>query len=249
MKNDELLDSLDSLTKGKSKVEDSLAEMDSKLASQVIPQTEDDLKPFADPDYKKLEKAMKSGVELNVVKNTSDEHLILSWSLPLVPEDMLSSFMNFRNAKLVEYGLAETAPKDQMIFLIEGRTFNFLQQYMDMNNIPVFTPVREGLDIKIGSRFVIPAGGSVIMTDKQMVGIEQYIKIRRFSETAETHSSWLGFLVPKKVEKVSDLRLVNRSYVAKQDVLNGALKVSQNVKPQTYIKKFSDLGSIEVATE
>lgn len=182
-----------------------------------------------DPDYETLDKMMKAGKELYIVKNTANIPVVMDWDLVLLPEDMLKAFNEYLSGKYVQYGMERLIGKQTIIAVYQnGKTINFLHNYMTEKQIPTLVSKQEGKEFDTRSQFVIHPDETIIVTKEQLVSLAKYEKLKYVSPNVKGDKKEVifGFLIFNPVEKGSQLREVRRSYVTYKDVMNSEAPVS-----------------------
>ena len=184
------------------------------------------------PDYDGIIKRIKTGEEIFLVKNSASVPLVLDWDIPLLPEDIKNEWQQYLGRKYVQYGLERFVGKFIMIAVfVEGRTVNFLEQFMLEKQIPTLIPVRAGKETRIKSCFVIQSNEVVLVTSEQIKSLAKYEQVKRTWDKADggiSESDWLGFLRFKKAtiqdiedskNKVQIDKKVTRSFITTDDVM------------------------------
>ncbi len=196
------------------------------------------------PNYEDIKSKMKQGEKMYSLKNTADITLTTDWNLETLPVDMHGEFKKYLEAKYIQHGLQMLVGRAILVaIIVEGRTINFLENYLKQKQFPTLLPVVAGPEIDFRSQLVIPSGESVIVTERQMKALEAFHKVRDphpQSDGKTTYSDWLGFLVVKEL-KPEDLKDIKRSFVTSTDVIRGKLEaISERVE-----REIKALGSKE----
>lgn len=194
-------------------------------------------KPVSLPDYEVLIKKMNSGTNLFAVKNTADIPLVRDWDLTLMPEDLVEKFNVFLRDKYIQYGYHSllNANVRMTSILVDNRTINFIEQFMNQHQIPTIIPTRVGKETPLKSQLVIPSQDAVIVAEKQLESLEPLEKIKKLipnSKGESIPSSWLGFLIfePLTADTIRDYK---RSIVTYEDIM----KSEVNINVKDYIEK------------
>lgn len=179
----------------------------------------------SEPRYDKLKRIIHDGGKLYKVKNTSNKLFGIDWDLALLPNDMQDDFKKYLEGKYIAYGLRKLLGNTALMVRIykEGRTVDFLHNYLVEAQIPTLVPAAVGRDTIMVSKVIIPAGESAVFTERQLESLEKFEKVMRKSPDGEM-SDWLGFLVFTELSKETVVE-VPRSYVFEEDIRNGALVV------------------------
>lgn len=179
------------------------------------------------PNYDKLKQMLDTGSDLYVVKNLSKILLYIPWDLVLMPTDLVPDFKRYLSAKYTQYNMAHLAKSDTLMVAIfqNGRTVNFLENFMVEKNVPIIMAVQEGMETALRSRFVIPPDDSVICTAEQLKSLEQF-HATQYVASEDKKSSTLGFLRFTQVTTEKELRKVKRSYVTLADTIQGRIDVA-----------------------
>jgi len=192
-----------------------LDELDTKAPSKKsAPIQEVDLSRV---DYKNLKKVIQT-TNLYAMKNVSDKDLSCDWDLTLMPVGMQEEFDKYLSDRYNMYQIKEANLDFRIVVLYrEGRSINFLHQFMTEKKVPVLESVREGRETKIKSQFVLPAGATAIVTETQYKSLVRYEKKR--VTVKDENSDWFGVLVFKQLNE-ENLKKVNHSFVTLQDIKN-----------------------------
>lgn len=186
-------------------------------------------------DYTHLESLLSAGTNLFAVKNTMKDPFVYDWNLELLPEDLEAEFDKYLEKKYVEYGRENLIGRARMVSLFEnGKTINFLNSFLTSKKFPVVMPRQEGKEEEYRSTFVINAGESVILTEKQAESLRYLEKVKRVweKEGVKTESPWLGFLIIEPIQDVKDLLKYSISYVTSKDAFATAQEVGE-IKKQS----------------
>ncbi len=196
--------------------------IDTKKVEEVLDNiTAEDVKSVSKVDYLALKKRLDKGEVLFAVKNTADIPLIQDWNLDLLPEDIEEDFNKYLETKYVQYELSQVVKGHRVVALYyEGRTVNFLNNYLDEKTYPLPLPVKEGKEVIIRSSFLLNSGDTVILTEKQTESLRRFEKIKHTwsSEGKRRSTDWLGFLTMRQVKDSQDLFKYDISYVTSEDV-------------------------------
>lgn len=173
-------------------------------------------------DYDNLKKVMKT-TKLYAVKNTGPD-LIVDWDLDLIPDDLRDTFDKYLSEKYNVYQIKESNLTFRLVVLYkDGRSINFLHQFMTEKKIPNLENVQEGPETMIRSQFVLPSGAVAIVTDRQYNSLKKFEKKRAVNKDGSA-GSWDGTLVFKELDE-SNLKKVKHSFVTSQDVKNNEFEV------------------------
>lgn len=173
-------------------------------------------------DYEALKKQAQEQ-NLWAVKNVGEEDLVCDWDLNLIPEELKEDFDRYLSEKYNIFQIKEANLDFRIVTLYrEGRSINFLHQFMTEKKIPSLETVVEGKETIIKSQFVLPKGATAIVTQSQYESLKRYEKRR--TGTPAGMSDWHGSLVFKKLEpeKVEKLQY---SFVTVQDIKNNGFEV------------------------
>ena len=180
--------------------------------------------PIGRLNYEALEKMAKEQT-LWAVKNVGEEDLVCDWDLNLMPEELKESFDKYLSEEYNMFQIKEANLDFRIVALYRnGRTINFLHQFMTEKKIPSLETVYEGGIAEIKSQFVLPKGITAIVTQSQYESLKRFEKKRVGS--ASGMSDWTGFLVfkrlePEKVEKIQ------YSFVTVQDIKNNGFEATE----------------------
>ncbi len=185
-------------------------------------------------NYKHLEKLIKDGVTLCVIKNTLTTPFVHNWNLELLPEDLEEEFDKYLEKKYVEYGKENLIGKSRMVAIFEeGQTVNFLDSFLTGKRYPVVLPVQEGKEEKLKSCFVLNPLKEVIVTAYQAESLRALEKTKRVwddKDKGKVESDWTGFLIISEIEDVKDLEKYGISYVTSEDVMNTHENISEAIR-------------------
>jgi hypothetical protein len=177
-------------------------------------------------DYGYLKDLLKKEV-LYVVKNVGKEDLVCDWDLSLMPEDLKPDFDKYLSDRYNVYQIKEANLDFRIVAVYrEGRSINFLHQFMTERRIPNLEMVREGREVLLKSQFALPAGKMAIITEEQYKSLQRYEKRRTLSQ--EGVSDWSGVLVFKKITKPEQLEKIEYSFVTSQDIKNNNFEVEKH---------------------
>jgi hypothetical protein len=180
------------------------------------------------PDYEYLEKYMESN-PLYAVVNTLNKPFIIDWDRNLMPEDMTKDFEAYLADKYKTYNMPLNDNVGMCAVFIDGRTVNFLENFMNESSVPALIPMNVGNEVRIKSQFLINANESVICTATQVESLKRYEKVKmEFGVAEKTYSDWLGFLIFKDIEK-GNLEDYTRSFVTYSDTVKGSTVVTETV--------------------
>jgi hypothetical protein len=185
-------------------------------------------------DVANLEGMLENGDRLFVVKNSSDEPLVLDWNLELLPADLEDEFNKYLEKKYLEYGQEGLIGGPRVVAIFqEGRTINFLNSFLTNKKFPIVLPRNAGREEEFRSSFVLNAGESVILTETQKNSLNRFEKMKRVWEKdgKRTASPWLGFLVFTPIQEGEELLKYSMSYVTSDDTINSAQDIGE-VKTQ-----------------
>lgn len=167
-------------------------------------------------NYAELAKLMKT-TNLYAVKNTSNKDLILDWDLSLMPKELESDFKKYLTDKYIQFGLDKLTNETVLVAVyINGRTINFLHNYMNDIQVPFITRVYQSGEAVIKSQLIIPAKETVICTEQQLESLNRFRKSRIEIEDGK-FSDWSGFLAVKLLDK-DNLNKVKYSIVTVEDL-------------------------------
>jgi len=185
--------------------------------------------PIGRLDYEALEKMAKEQT-LWAVKNVGEEDLVCDWDLNLMPEELKESFDKYLSEKYNMFQIKEANLDFRIVALYRnGRTINFLHQFMTEKKIPSLETVYEGGIAEIKSQFVLPKGVTAIITQAQYESLKRFEKKRIVS--ASGSSDWSGFLVFKRLEP-EKVRKIQYSFVTVQDIKNNGFEaVERDLQP------------------
>ena len=209
-------------------------------------------KPVATADFTNAKKLLRKGQLLYRVKNDSDAPLVTDWCVPMLPEDMHAEMKSYLKKKYVQYGFGESIQEPKTVaILVQGRTVNFLFQYMTENDYPTIVALPEGREIVSRSRFILRPGEVILMNEEQLDGIRQYQKIKKEYPTEEgpITSDWMGFLLFTPVSQDKpDFDDIERVFCTRDDLLRTGLDIS---KSDIVIKRRKGRGAANIteATE
>lgn len=169
-------------------------------------------------DYKNLKEVRKVG-NLYAMKNVGKEDIVCDWDLDLMPEELKPEFDKYLSERYNIYQIKEANLDFRIVVLYrEGRSINFLHQFMTEKKIPNLETIREGKEVAIKSQFVLPAGETAIITERQYNTLKKYEKRRTMTETGP--SDWYGVAAFKLITDDSQLEKVNHSFVTVSDIKN-----------------------------
>jgi hypothetical protein len=176
--------------------------------SNPVPEVKSDSSNISDlktdPDV--LE-AFRQNVPLYLIRNVDSKvTLLYDWTLNLLPDDAKSGWEKYLAEQYNLYGLDRSSMTTVItVVLVQGRSINFLENYLISIGYPKMVSRREGRIEKMASRFILPPGESVIMSESQSEALIAYKKSRmRFdkgNDDEEKVSDWTGFLVFKPLSR------------------------------------------------
>jgi len=177
-------------------------------------------------NYKVLRDMMGSK-NLYAVKNSSKKDLVCDWDLSLIPEELKPEFDKYLSNMYNLYQIKE-ANLDFRIVVVyrQGRSINFLHQFMTEKGIPNLVTVREGREILVKSQFVLPAGEMAIITEQQYESLKRYEKKRQITNIGE--SDWSGSLVFKQITSPETLEKIEHSFVTVSDIKNNEFEIQEH---------------------
>lgn len=191
-----------------------LDEVTEKTSKKSAPKVEVGLSRV---DYDNLKKVAKT-TQLYAVKNVGNKDLSCDWDINLMPEDLKKDFDKYLSDRYNVYQIKESNLDFRIVVLYrDGRSINFLHQFMTERRIPNLESVQEGPEVVIKSQFVLPKGQTAIITQVQYDSLKKYEKKR--VKTKEGDSDWFGSLVFKPITE-RDFSKINHSFVSSTDVKN-----------------------------
>lgn len=196
-------------------------------------------------NYDNLKKIMKT-TKLYAVKNTGDD-LIIDWDLDLIPDDLRDDFDKYLSEKYNIYQIKESNLTFRLVVLYkDGRSINFLHQFMTEKKIPNLENVREGAETTIKSQFVLPKGKIAVITERQYNSLKKFEKKRAVDKEGKP-GDWDGTLVFKGLNEESS-RKVSYSFVTTEDVKNNEFEVKEenslNKKNSTTLQYSDELSEL-----
>lgn len=175
-------------------------------------------------DYDNLKKVIKT-TSLFAVKNVGKKDLITDWDLNLMPEDLKPEFDKYLTERYNVYQVKETNLDFRIVAIFrEGRTINFLHQFMTEKKVPNLETVQEGKETFIKSQFALPVGATAVVTQEQYESLKRFEKRRAKTESGD--SDWFGFLAFKEL-KEQDLKKLSHSFVSVKDIKNNEFEVAE----------------------
>jgi len=173
-------------------------------------------------DYENLKKVAKT-TQIYAVKNVGKTDLICDWDLNLIPGDLKEEFDKYLSDRYNVYQIKEANLDFRIVVLYkDGRSINFLHQFMTEKKIPNLESVQEGPENVIKSQFVLPVGKTALITEDQFESLRRYEKKRNVTQTGT--SDWFGSLVFKPVDE-SSFKKVSYSFVSTNDIKNNEFEV------------------------
>lgn len=177
-------------------------------------------------DYKNLKEVLKSK-NLYAVKNVGKTDLVCDWDLNLMPEELKPEFDSYLSDRYNVYQIKEANLDFRIVVLYrEGRSINFMHQFMTEKKIPNLETVREGKEVLVKSQFVLPAGKTAIVTEDQYESLKRYEKRRQASDAGV--SDWFGNLVFKQITDPDMLEKVEYSFVTVADIKNNEFETQEH---------------------
>lgn len=177
-------------------------------------------------DYKNLKEVLKRK-NLYAVKNVGDKDLVCDWDLNLMPEELKPEFDKYLSDRYNVYQIKEANLDFRIVVLYrDGKSVNFMHQFMTEKKIPNLETVREGRETLIKSQFVLPAGKTAIVTEEQYESLKRYEKKRQVSDAGV--SDWFGFLVFKRITDPDTLEKIEYSFVTVKDIMNNNFEVKEH---------------------
>lgn len=173
-------------------------------------------------DYDNLNKVAKT-TQIYAVKNVGKHDLSCDWDLNLMPEDLKDEFDKYLSDRYNLYQIKEANLDFRIVVLYkDGRSINFLHQFMTEKKVPNLESVQEGAENIIKSQFVLPKGKVALITAPQYESLKRYEKRRNVTPTGM--SDWFGSLVFKPVES-SSFKKVAHSFVSSKDIKNNEFEM------------------------
>lgn len=215
---DDILSVLDDVSTGKTPVE-------AKSKTNKV-ESVPEIKKMGRVNYGNLKEVLKSK-NLFAVKNVSDKDLVCDWDLNLMPDELKPEFDKYLSERYNIYQIKETSLDFRIVVLYrEGRSINFMHQFMTEKKIPNLETVREGKEVVVKSQFVLPAGEIAVVTEEQYESLKRYEKRRQTSEAGL--SDWSGSLVFKQITSPETLEKIEHSFVTVSDIKNNEFEIQEH---------------------
>jgi len=214
---EDILSALDDVTVGKAST---------KTESKVKSAPRETAIKMGRIDYKNLKEVLKSK-NLYAVKNVGKTDLVCDWDLNLMPEELKPEFDSYLSDRYNVYQIKEANLDFRIVVLYrEGRSINFMHQFMTEKKIPNLETVREGREVLVKSQFVLPVGKTAIVTEDQYESLKRYEKRRQTSDAGV--SDWFGDLVFKQITDPDKLEKVEYSFVTVADIKNNEFETQEH---------------------
>ena len=214
---EDILSALDEVSTGKTPVK-------AKSKTNKV-ESVPEIKKMGRVNYGNLKEVLKSK-NLFAVKNVGDKDLVCDWDLNLMPDELKPEFDKYLSERYNVYQIKETSLDFRIVVLYrEGRSINFMHQFMTEKKIPNLETVREGKEVAVKSQFVLPAGAIAVVTQEQYESLKRYEKRRQTSEAGM--SDWFGSLVFKQITKPETLEKIDHSFVTVEDIKNNEFKTEE----------------------
>jgi len=162
---------------------------------------------------------LASREDLVRVFNKSKSDLVIDYDMVLLPDDLREDFDRYLSGKYVSYNLGVFNPDARITVLYhEGKSINFLRNFLIEKNIPFMLTKQEGKEPSIASRVVIKAETSALFTKAQSESLERFKRLRIQSGSTGEYSDWAGFLVFTPCSTIEEMQKAELSYVHSTDL-------------------------------